>query len=58
MTTAIDVNDHGKTFNDLKNLLLDVSVGVPFPTAFKNRFEISLVEYESQFFDLMSDYLQ
>ncbi len=42
----------------LKNLFLDVSVGVAFPTAFKNRFEMSLGEYEGQFFDLMNGYLQ
>jgi hypothetical protein len=54
----VDINGHGKSFNDLKNLLLDVSVGVPFPIAFNNRFEISLAEYERQFFDLMNDYLQ
>jgi len=54
----VDVNGHGKSFNDIKNLFMDVSVGVPFPTAFENRFGMSLLEYEVQFFDLMSDYLQ
>jgi hypothetical protein len=54
----VDINGHGKSFNDLKNLLLDVSVGVPFPIAFNNRFEISLAEYERQFFGLMNAYLQ
>jgi len=53
----VDMNGHGKTFMDLKNLFLDVSVGVPFPAAFENWFEISLLEYEKQFFDLMNDYL-
>jgi hypothetical protein len=54
----VDVNGHGKSFNDIKNLFMDVSVGVPFPTAFKNRFGMSLLEYEVQFFDLMNNYLQ
>ena len=54
----VDINGHAKTFNDLKNLFLDVTAGVAFPTAFENRFEISLWEYEKQFFDLMNDYLQ
>ena len=54
----VDMNGHGKTFIDLKSLFLDVSVGVPFPAAFENWFEISLWDYENQFFDLMNDYLQ
>jgi hypothetical protein len=53
----VDENGHGKTFEDLKNLFLDVSVGVSFQTAFKNRLGISVKEYEMQFFDLMNDYL-
>jgi hypothetical protein len=53
----VDANGHGKTMNDVKNLLLDVRNGVPFPTAFQNRVGMSLSEYESRFFDLMSAYL-
>lgn len=54
----IDVNGHGRTLNDVKELLLDVRNGVPFPTAFNNRFGISVAQYESQFFNLMNNYLQ
>jgi len=53
----VDENGHGKSFEDIKDLLLDVSVGVSFETAFKNRLGISVKEYEMQFFDLMNDYL-
>ena len=53
----VDVNGHGKTFADIKSVFLDVSVGVPFLTAFEDAFGMSVSEYETQFFDLMSDYL-
>jgi len=53
----VDANGYGGTINDVKNLLMDVRNGVPFPTAFQNRFGMSLSEYESQFFDRMTAYL-
>lgn len=53
----VDANGHGKTMNDVKDLLLDVRSGMPFPTAFQNRFGMSLSEYENQFFALMTAYL-
>jgi hypothetical protein len=53
----VDANGHGKTMNDVKDLLLDVRSGVPFPAAFQNRFGMSLSEYENQFFALMTAYL-
>lgn len=53
----VDANGHGRTINDVKNLLLDVRNGVPFPVAFQNRFGMSLTEYENQFFALMTAYL-
>lgn len=53
----LDANGHGGTMNDVKNLLLDVRNGVPFPVAFQNRFGMSLTEYENQFFALMTVYL-
>ncbi len=53
----VDVNGHGKTYADMKNLFLDVSVGVPFETAFENRLTISVADYELQFFERMNDYL-
>jgi hypothetical protein len=53
----VDANGYGGTINDVKNLLMDVRNGVPFPTAFQNRFGMSLSEYENQFFALMNGYL-
>ena len=53
----VDPDGHGKSHKDIKDLFLDVSVGVPFQTAFKNRLGINLAEYEMQFFDLINDYL-
>jgi hypothetical protein len=47
----VDANGHGKTMDDVRNLLMDVRNGVPF------RFGMSLSEYESQFFALMNAYL-
>ncbi len=54
----LDENGYGKTMNDFKNLFLDVRDGIAFSTSFENRFEMSLLDYEEQFFDLMNDYLQ
>jgi hypothetical protein len=54
----VDIHGHGKTLIDLKNLFMDVSVGVPFVEAFEDRLEIGLLEYERRFFYLMNDYLQ
>ena len=53
----VDANGHGGTLNDAKNLLLDVRNGVPFSTAFQNRFGMSLAEFENQFIALMNAYL-
>ena len=55
---VVDPNGHGRSYVDLKNLFMDVSVGVPFETAFQNRLGISVQNYESQFFSLMNGYLQ
>ena len=46
------------SFNDVLEVLLDGTRGVSFDTSLKNRFGISQVEYEDQFFDLMNDYLK
>lgn len=53
----VDIAGQDKTFIDLKNLFMDVSVGVEFETAFEDRLEISLQEYEREFFGSMNDYL-
>ena len=54
----VDAKGHAKSLRDVRDLFLDISVGVAFATAFENRLEISIKEYEVRFFDLMIDYLQ
>ncbi len=53
----VDASGQGKTMNDVRNLFMDVRNGVPFPSAFQNRFGMSLSEYENLFFALMNTYL-
>ena len=53
-----DPDGHGSSLQDFRDLLLDVRDGIVFATAFENRFGISLADYESQFFELMNDYLK
>ena len=52
-----DVQGHGATLADLRDLYLDVRSGVLFSEAFEDRFGISVADYEAQFFGLMNDYL-
>lgn len=58
VTYLFDAQGHGATLADLRDLYLDIRAGVGFTTAFADRLGIGLVEYEAQFFDLMSDYLE
>lgn len=53
----VDEYGLGGTMEDVRNLLVDVRSGVPFPDAFRNRFGMSLSEYERLFFELMIAYL-
>ena len=53
----VDPYGFGGTMEDVRNLLLDVRNGVPFPDAFRSRFGMSITEYENRFFDLMNAYL-
>jgi hypothetical protein len=57
VTYLFDADGRGATLEDLRDLLLDVRDGVVFSAAFENRFGISLAQYEEQFFDLMTEYL-
>ena len=54
----MDPDGQGGSFYDVRDVLIDVANGVQFSTSLKDRFGVSLIEYEEQFFDLMSDYLQ
>ncbi len=53
-----DPAGHGRSFYDVRDVILDAADDVPFNTALKNRFGISQQEYEAKFFDLMNDYLE
>ena len=53
----MDADGFGKSPQDLAGIFTDMADGSDFPTAFENRLGISLTDYEEQFFDLMSDYL-
>jgi hypothetical protein len=57
VTYLVEAEGQGRTFEDLKDLLLDVRSGTVFAAAFENRFGISLTEYEERFFDLVRDHL-
>ena len=54
----MDPDGQGGSFYDVRDVLIDVANGVPFSTSLEERFGISLIEYEEQFFDLIYDYLQ
>jgi hypothetical protein len=54
----MDPDGQGGSFYDVRDVLIDVANGVQFSTSLRNRFGMSVTEYEEQFFDLMNDYLQ
>lgn len=54
----VDPDGQGGSFHDVRDVFIDVANGVPFKSAFRNRFGIAFAEFEEQFFDLMNDYLQ
>jgi hypothetical protein len=53
----LDPDGQGGTFHNVRDLFLDIADGVQFEVSFKNRFGMTLVEYENQFFNLMNSYL-
>jgi hypothetical protein len=57
VTYLVDQEGHGGTYEDLKDLFLDVRNGTDFSAAFESRFGISLKDYEDSFFGLMNEYL-
>jgi hypothetical protein len=52
-----DPDGQGRSFNDVRDVLIDVGNETPFDSSFETRFGISLDDFEDQFFDLMYDYL-
>ncbi len=53
-----DPAGQGRSFYDVRDVLIDAGNGVSFKTSLGNRFGIGFADYESQFFDLMNEYLQ
>ena len=54
---VMDDNGHDRSWDDIKNLFLDMRQGLSFSQSFGNRMGLSLAEYEQNFFDLMLVYL-
>ena len=52
-----DPAGQGRSFFDVRDVLIDAANGIPFRISFGKRFGISFSEYEDQFFNLMNDYL-
>ena len=53
----LDDDGHGRSLDDMRNLIIDVGQGSTFADAFESRMGIGLDDYETRFFDLMDDYL-
>lgn len=54
----IDPEGHGKTLSDVKNVYLDIRQGSTFEEAFESRLGMSVDYYETDFFDIILEYLQ
>jgi hypothetical protein len=57
MEYLLDERGKGKTHQDVLNLFYDIRNGIPFSTAFQSHFDMSLEEFENQYYDLMRSYL-
>ncbi len=53
----VDPEGNGTTKEDLKLLYEDLGEGIPFNNAFQNRFGMSVIEFENQWWEKMQDYL-
>jgi len=53
----LDDDGLGRSLDDIRNLIIDVSDGSTFAVAFERRMGMALNEYEAQFFGLMDEYL-
>jgi len=54
----LDPKGMGRSFHDVRDVLFDAANEIPFNTSLENRFGISQMAYETQFFDLMQAYLE
>lgn len=53
----VDPEGHGKTLSDVKSMYLDIRQGLSFEDAFESRMGMSVEYYETNFFDLIVEYL-
>jgi hypothetical protein len=53
----VDPEGHGKTLSDVKSMYLDIREGLSFEEAFESRMGMSVDYYETNFFDLIVEYL-
>ena len=53
----LDTRGMGKSFKDVRNLFYDLRESKSFPVSFQEKFGISLVDYEIEFYDRMRAYL-
>jgi hypothetical protein len=53
----VDPEGHGKTLLDVKNMYLDIREGLTFEETFENRLGMSVDYYETNFFDIIVEYL-
>jgi hypothetical protein len=54
----VDPEGHGKVLSDVKNMYLDIRAGLPFEETFANRMGLSVDYYETNFFDIILEYLR
>ncbi|MHC4780809.1 MAG: hypothetical protein ACYTFG_19740, partial [Planctomycetota bacterium] len=52
-----DTDGWGRSLQDARDVWVDMSEGIDFPTAFENRFGLSEGGFEDQFFELIRAYL-
>lgn len=54
----VDPEGHAKSLLDAKNMYLDIREGLTFEQAFENRMGMSVDYYETNFFDIIVEYLR
>lgn len=53
----VDPNGHGRSVLDIRDIYLDIRAGQRFTQAFESRMDLSVEEYEANFFTIMLEYL-
>jgi hypothetical protein len=57
MRYILDDKGLGRSFQDVMDLSYDLRQGIAFPVSFENHFEISVADFEAEFFDRLRTYL-